>query len=147
MKTLWAKCIELFEKYREIIIYFIAGCATTAVDWIASGLCYYVLHIGTAPSKAIAWVVAVIFGFVVNKIWVFESKSWKKDLWVPEAVKFVTGRIGTGIFEVFAMWVLVDIAKFPFAVMTIAVSIIVMVSNYLISKLLVFKNKESDTTK
>ena len=75
MKTLWIK-------YKEVIMYLIFGVATTVVNWVAYSILMKGTGIPLAVSNAIAWLVSVIFAYVTNKLWVFESKSWKiNEVW------------------------------------------------------------------
>ncbi len=78
------KIKELFIKYKEIIMYLIFGVATTGVNWVVYSLLMkaVLVHapgsddVKMTVSNVIAWIAAVIFAFITNKLWVFESKSW-----------------------------------------------------------------------
>ena len=71
------KIIQLIQKYKELVMYFIFGVATTLVNWVAYSLLVRTDVISMTVSNAIAWFVAVVFAFVTNKIFVFESRTWK----------------------------------------------------------------------
>lgn len=98
-------------------------------------------------SNLLSWVCAISFAFVTNKMWVFCSKSWKKSVVWPELCKFVSARIATGIIEVVAVPVLVAIGLngtifgIEGAISKVIVSIVVIILNYILSKIFVFKNK------
>ena len=139
---------SLYTKYKEPLLYLIFGGLTTAIDWLISFLLYYFWIDATqAPdgmihvADAIAWVAAVTFAFFTNRVWVFESK--KKGL-IPilgELVGFAGGRVVTffvqeGILLVFVT--LLGLNKYLFRILA---AVIVIVLNYFISKLFVFRKK------
>ncbi len=144
------RILELYKKYRELIVYFITGVLTTLVNWIAYALCAETFGWSVAVSNAIAWVVAVVFAYVVNKLWVFQSYNWEIRFVAKECFLFVSARILTGIFEIIAVPLLVSIGlNQPFFGVKgmwakIVVSVIVMVLNYVFSKLIVFRTKKED---
>lgn len=130
--------IELFKKYKSIITYVFFGGLTTAVNVVVYYICYDIAGIYNVPSTVIAWVAAVAFAFVTNKLFVFESKSWRAKKAVKEAVNFVLCRVGTGIIEIALMYIFVDRLEFNGTVTKLAVNIIVIVLNYIASKLFIF---------
>lgn len=129
-------------KYKPIIVYLILGVLTTLISWGAYYLCHDCFGIPNVLSNIISWILAVAFAFVTNKIWAFESKSWTWSVWFPEAVKFVSGRLATGILETLLMWIFVDLLHQPSMLMKVLCSVIVLILNYIISKLIVFKEKK-----
>lgn len=156
------KIKELLIKYREIITYVVAGVLTTLVNWVVYHIFCLVLEnlisnnaLLVGISNAIAWIISVIFAFVINKIWVFESKSWMPSIAVKEAIAFTGARAITGVIEevsLVGIAAIPAVAHFAFEVFgfklsgnliaKIVVSIIVMILNYVFSKLIVFKNKK-----
>ena len=75
MKELINKAFKIYNDYKMPILYIFFGGLTTLVNIATYSLCYYFYHIDNVPSNIIAWVLAVIFAFITNKIYVFESKS------------------------------------------------------------------------
>lgn len=143
------KIKELFEKYKEIIMYLIFGVGTTAVNWITyTVLTVTGMVVNMNIANIIAWITAVIFAYITNKIWVFESKSWKIDLLVKELGMFLGARIFSGLFEIglfpVLMWMGLNQAIFGVEGMVakVLISVIVIVLNYIFSKLLIFKKKK-----
>ncbi len=132
---------ELFEKYKSVIMYLIFGALTTLVSVVTYALCYKVLFLPNTVSTIISWVVSVTFAFVTNKFFVFESKSREKKTVLREAASFYGCRALTGVLELVLMFLLVDILKFDGILMKILVNIIVIILNYVASKLVIFKNK------
>lgn len=143
------KIKELFEKYKEIIMYLIFGVGTTAVNWITyTVLTVTGMVVNMNIANIIAWITAVIFAYITNKIWVFESKSWKIDLLVKELGMFLGARVFSGLFEIglfpVLMWMGLNQAIFGVEGMVakVLISGIVIVLNYIFSKLLIFKKKK-----
>lgn len=135
------KIKELCIKYRELIVYFIVGVLTTAINWIASWLLKLVLDTDIVwqnfAVNAIAWLVAVVFSFGANRTFVFQSKSSEK---MREFISFVSGRVGTGVLEIGIMALLVNVLNVNYWISKIFICCpIVLVLNYVISKFWVFK--------
>lgn len=141
------KIKKQLEKYRELIVYFITGVLTTLVNWAVYALCVETFGWSVAVSNAIAWGAAVLFAYVTNKLWVFRSYSWNLRFVIREAFLFVSARILTGIFEIVSVPLLVGLGlNQPFFGVKgmwakILVSAIVMVLNYVFSKLIVFRSR------
>ena len=137
VKTVIKKLWILFVN-RETITYIIAGVMTTLVNFITSYIGYDCLHWNENLVTAIAWVVAVVFAYVVNKYWVFLEKKGEA---VGEAVKFskfVAGRLFTLAVEWLGVFVFVTTLKVPFWPVKLVLAVIVTILNYVISKLFVF---------
>mgnify|MGYP005608009037 FL=1 len=84
---------SLIIKYKELITYGIFGVATTVVDFVTFKLAGMVLGESLyLLSNVIAWVVSVIFAYITNKLWVFESKSMKSEVVLKELFSFFAAR-------------------------------------------------------
>ena len=141
---------------REVISYLFFGALTTLVALVTfylpsklfafigyPGIVHYVT--GSAKdfsyieSNVISWVCAVAFAFVTNKLFVFSSQSWKKQtVWV-ELTTFVGGRIATLFVETALMFLFVTVIGFGQMISKLIVGIVIVILNYVISKLLVFR--------
>lgn len=130
---------KLLEKYWDIISYLFFGVLTTAVNYVVYLPCYNLLGLSAAVSNAIAWVVAVAFAYLTNKPFVFKSYDWSMKTVVPELTKFVACRVGSGVLETALLLVCVDWLGWDGNVMKLITSVLVVVINYIGSKLLVFK--------
>ena len=135
MKTLKA----LLKKHWGVISYLIFGVLTTAVNYIVYLPCYNVLGLSGSLSNAIAWVGAVAFAYLTNKPFVFRSHDWSAKTVIPELTAFVGCRIGSGLLETAIIFLTVDVLSWNGNVMKLATSVLVVVLNYVSSKLLVFK--------
>lgn len=137
------KIKNIYKKYKEIINYIIVGALTTVVS-IAS---FYIvrffiltkdsqLHIQIATI--ISWILAVLFAFFANKKYVFESKEKGKGKLI-EMIKFFLSRLTTLLIEMISMWALTSPLSINDKIAKIIVQFIILVLNYLFSKLFVFK--------
>ncbi len=151
---------KIWNKYHEIIMYLIFGVATTVVSWVTYALFTKIIPVfpffGIADfniiiANVLSWVCAVLFAYITNKIWVFDSKSWHMSVALKELGLFVTSRLATGVIEWVGLPLLiyVGINQTIFGVegmvAKVLVSIIVVILNYVFSKLFVFKgNKQKN---
>lgn len=132
---------SLWEKYRSILIYIIFGVLTTAVNYLVYIPCLNLLGLSASVSNVIAWCVAVLFSFLTNKPFVFESKDWSVKTVVPEFTKFVGTRVASGLFETLILLVTVDLLGWNGNIWKLVTNVIVVILNYIGSKLLVFRKK------
>lgn len=149
------KLKDLLLKYKEIIIYLVFGLATTVFNlstfWLFTRLLGEELYL---VNNAIAWVVAVVFAFVTNKLFVFKSKSWAVKTAGKEFAEFIGARLFSFGIEEGGMWLLVDLLSFgekELNIFSISISgqviakvivgIIVVIINYFFSKFLIFNKK------
>lgn len=139
------KIKKLYNNYKEIVNYLIIGVLTTVVSLVS----FYLVRIFVFTNDSqfdiqlanvISWVLAVLFAFVTNKKYVFESKStgYQKFL---EMIKFYVSRLTTLGVEMFVMWLLTSPLKVDDMISKIIVQFIIVILNYVFSKLFVFKKK------
>ena len=138
---------NLWIKYKEIIMYLIFGVATTGVNWIVYAVAVKV-GMNMNLSNCLAWLLAVVFAFITNKIFVFESKNMNVQVLFMEFIKFIAARVATGVIEIGGLPVLysLGIKQSLFGIdgfaAKILVSVIVVILNYVFSKLFIFKNQK-----
>lgn len=137
------KIINLAKRYRDIVTYIAFGLLTTAVNYVVFICGCELLKLSAAVSNIVAWVVAVLFAFLTNKPFVFQSKSWSRKVVIPEFVKFVTGRIGSGVMETVFLFVTVDCMNWNGTILKITASGLVMVLNYIFGKFFAFKKQKT----
>lgn len=133
--------MNLIKKYWDIISYLFFGVLTTVVNYLVYLPCYNLLGLSSALSNAIAWVVAVAFAYLTNKPFVFKSHDWSMAVVLPELAKFVACRIGSGLLETGILFVFVDYLGYDGNILKIITSVLVVILNYIGSKLLVFTKK------
>lgn len=144
---------ELFTKYKEIIMYLIMGVATTVVSWTSYSIFTFVFasfekDVKVLIANILSWILAILFAYFTNKIWVFQSYSWKLSFIAAEFGKFVSARALTGLIEILGVPFLVikmglDATIFGVDGMgsKVLISVVVIILNYVLSKLIIFKNK------
>lgn len=130
---------ELIKKHWDLITYLVFGVLTTVVNYLVYLPCYNWLGLGAAVSNGIAWVVSVAFAFLTNKPFVFRSHDWSMKVVLPELGKFLACRVGSGLLETGILLVTVDLMRWNGNVMKLITSVLVVLLNYVGSKLLVFK--------
>ena len=133
------KIKTLMHKYWDILIYLFFGGLTTLVNFVIYYPCYNWLHMSATMSNVLAWVVAVAFAYLTNKPFVFHSHDWSAKTVGPELAKFVGCRVGSGLIETAAIFLTVDLLGWNGNVMKLLLAVIVVLLNYVGSKLLVFK--------
>ena len=137
-------CKKMLIKYREIIIYGIFGALTTVLD---VGVFYFLTEIvelstSTILPNSIAFVVAVVFAYFTNRTWVFQSKVKGIKEIVKEFGSFFTMRILAGVLSIGFVYVAVDLLLGNPMVWKLISTVVVIILNYIISKLFVFKKKK-----
>jgi len=151
------KIKELILKYKELIIYVLFGGLTTVVNLSVFAL--FTRLLGNERyliTNIIAWFAAVSFSYVTNKIWVFESKKWTLNILLKEISSFFAARVLTLGIEEAGLYFFVDILSFSEISLKLfsfeiggeliakaLISVVVVVINYILSKLVIFKKKES----
>ncbi len=142
MHNLYNKLVALFEKYRETILYLVFGGLTTIINigsyWLLTG----VFAVDFMVANALAWLISVLFAFVTNKLFVFDSKSLAAALVLKEFVLFVGARLFSGALDMGIMYLFVDILRFNDMVVKVLSNIMVIVVNYILSKLIIFRKKQ-----
>ena len=122
---------------RDLILYVVFGAFTFFVNLISYFFFADVLGTNYLVSNAIAWFLSVLFAYITNRIWVFESKS-------PNILKemslFFGGRIFSGVVDMLLMYTFIDLLVLDSTISKIIVQIIVIILNYIFSKLIVFKD-------
>jgi putative flippase GtrA len=134
------KIRALIEKHYDILVYLVFGVLTTAVNYIVYLPCYNLLNLSATVSNVIAWAVAVAFAYLTNKPFVFRSHDWSAKTVVPELTKFVGCRVASGAAETLILLVTVDLLHWNGNLWKLLTSVIVVVLNYIGSKLFVFRN-------
>lgn len=142
---------ELYEKYKSLISYVFWGGVTTLVNIVVFGLCTR-MGLSTSLSNILAWVLSVLIAYVSNRIWVFRSQSRSLREVAREFMSFVACRLGTGLLDQLIMVTGVDWLgpllvpeEYAFLwsmALKIISNVIVIILNYILSKLLVFTSKK-----
>lgn len=132
----------LYQKYKELVNYIIFGVLTTLVNYIVYFLCLDLLKWNYLVVNVLAWVISVLFAYVTNRIWVFESKA-KGWLILKEMALFFASRLTSLGAETLLLFLMVDTAHLNNGFSKIVAGVVVIIINYVLSKLIVFrKNKK-----
>ena len=127
---------------KEAMAYLVFGVLTTVIDYVISNALFYAGHMGSVLSQTAGWVAAVLFAFVTNKWWVFGSHTLiPAEVW-REFVSFVLCRVVTFLFNLAAIFVMVDLLKLEFFICKLLISVVVVILNYVFSKILIFAHKK-----
>lgn len=136
MNKIW----ELYKKYKEQINYIVVGGMTTLVNFVIYAIDMY-FGMDMMINLVVSWVVAVIFAYVTNRIIVFESKE---NNILHEFTKFVSSRIASLLIEMLLMKICVDFIGIKEYLAKVGVAIVVVIVNYVLSKLWVFSKNNDD---
>lgn len=147
---------DFLKKYSEAILYIVFGVLTTAVNFVAFWL--FTKLLGDRVyllNNALAWVVAVAFAYVTNKLFVFESKSWEIKLVAREIAEFLGARLFSLVIEEGGLWLLVSPLGFDKIsvdilgatitgqiIAKVILAVIVIILNYIFSKFIIFKKEK-----
>ena len=138
------KLADLYENHLEGMRYLVFGALATAVNIAVYTLFYYLFKLGNSTSNVIAWIVAAIFAYYTNKVLVFESKVDTKKALLREAASFFGCRLLTLFIDQAIMIVTVDKLGLNGFVMKVLSNIIVIILNFVFSKLFIFKKKNTE---
>ena len=138
------KTKDLYLKYKEIINYLIFGVLTTVVSLVTYYICVYTFinpeeAVQLQIANVISWFFGVTFAYITNRKFVFESNEQNK---IKEASKFVTSRIATLLMDMAIMFIGVTLLKFNDKIIKIVSQVVVIIANYLLSKIIVFNKGE-----
>lgn len=144
------KIIELYKKYEEIVNYLIFGVLTTVVSLATKYLLLFTIldaknSIQLQIAVIVSWITACTFAYVTNRIWVFKSKS--KNI-LKEAISFFAARLATLGLEMLIMFVFVTAlglnSNLWVIIWSLVAQVVVIVANYVFSKLFIFKNSKKE---
>lgn len=155
------KLQDIYYKYEEKWMYLFFGVLTTVVSFLTAGIAKFLLEkagageaVVSTVSTLFSWICAVTFAYLTNRVWVFESHASGAKEIATEAASFYGGRVFTLLVEMAMMWLGYSvICKHLFAdnntamnagfwVSKITANVVVLILNYVISKLFVFRNKD-----
>ena len=135
---------KMYTKYKEIINYLIFGVLTTVISLIVYyGLTYTIINPDNAlmlqVANIISWIAGVLFAYFTNRKYVFESKNTNK---VREFTSFVAARVTTLLLDMAIMGIGVTVLHGNDKIMKLISQVLVIVGNYMLSKVCVFRKKE-----
>ena len=131
----------MYLKYKEVILYLVFGGLTTLTNIGAYALFARVFHMNLMAANGLALALSILFAYVTNKLFVFESKTDSWGAVLQEFASFMACRLATAVLDMFLMYITVSVAGLYDLLMKVIVNIIVIVLNFVFSKLIIFKKK------
>lgn len=135
------KLTNMMMKYKETISYVIFGVFTTIINMGIYFVFAKIFHVNYLISNIIAWIIALFFAFITNKLYVFKSKEMGAFVLMKEGVSFAGFRMLSGAVEMAMMYVGVEWLLISDGAVKIASGFLVIMINYIASKLFIFKRK------
>lgn len=139
--------LKYYRKYEEIINYLIVGVMTTIVSWAAKFICaftflshYQEIVWQNMLLAFINWTTGVIFAYFTNRKFVFKSTETNM---LKEATKFVGSRIFTLFLDMAVQFIMNNVCGIDIFISTVTSAVLVVIANYIFSKLMVFTKKAS----
>lgn len=133
---------KLWKKYKEIILYVIFGVLTTLVNIIVYYLTTRAFGISEYISNVIAWILSVLFAFVTNKLYVFDSQDKSIRIILKESISFFSFRLLSLGCDMLCMYIMISLFKWNDLLAKIIANIIVIILNYIFSKVFVFRSEK-----
>ena len=140
IKEIWNFCWEIYKKNEEIINYLITGAIGVAISISVYWICRK-LHLDIVVSNVISWIIAVICMYILNKLFVFKTKCKNSISAFKEFIFFILARVFTLVVETLILWIGANILKINDIIVKIIAQIVIIILNYLLSKLWIFKKK------
>lgn len=128
-----------YQKYKEVMLYLFFGVCTTLLNMILFYILYEKMGLSTGVSTVISNILCIIFAYITNRNWVFETRAHDKKGILKEMTSFAGCRIGTLLLDVMIMIVTVDIFGFHANLMKLLSNVAVIIINYIASKFFIFK--------
>lgn len=126
---------------RQVLMYLFFGVCTTLVNIIVYRVCSHGMRLSVTVSTVIAWILSVLFAYITNRKWVFESKAAGLAEIIQELVSFFAARLSTGLLDLAIMFVFAEKMQLNDMAVKIVSNVIVIILNYVLSKLVVFREK------
>lgn len=136
--------LSIYKKYKEIILYVFFGGLAFVVSIVTYALFNKGLGINVLVANFFSWVITVLFAFFTNRIWVFQAHTGSTKDFLQQILSFFSGRILTLLIEEAILVVFVSFLCFPNMAVKITAQIVVIILNYVISKIFVFKKRKAD---
>ena len=127
-------------KHKEVLLYLLFGGLTTVVGVASFAVFYQIFCLNEHTANVLSWILAVCFAYVTNRLWVFSDKNQGAKAIVRQMTAFFAGRLGTLGMEELILLLAVTRGGLPALPVKIAAQFLVIVLNYMISKLLVFRH-------
>ncbi len=128
-----------YKKYKEGLLYLFFGGCTFFLSLILFAIGVYAFNWGEITSNNISWIICVAFAYITNRTWVFTEKSYTFKGIVREITSFTAGRFVTLWMENAIIWLFIDVLGIGVILTKVVGQIVVIVTNYIFSKFIIFK--------
>lgn len=132
---------KLLQQYRDVILYLFFGVCTTGVNVAVYWFVAHPLSMEVMPSTIVAWFAAVLFAYFTNRRWVFHSTAITEGERFREILSFFGCRLATGVVDWACMYLFVDVLLWNDVFVKFAANVLVIILNYIASKLLIFRKR------
>ncbi|PMD73914.1 GtrA family protein [Companilactobacillus nuruki] len=133
---------ELWNKYKDAIPYLFFGVLTTVVNYVAFALLWRVLGMNSQVANAIAYLISVLFAYVTNKLWVFDSHTTTWKAFFKEMGSFFLFRGGSWIFDQGTMFIGMELLHGNGFIVKLIANVVVVLLNYIFSKFIIFRKRD-----
>lgn len=139
----WRTIKGLYFNYKEVVNYLVFGGLTTIVNFVTYYIFARMIGIDEVVSSALSWFFSVLFAYITNKIFVFDSKTETRTQLIKECVSFFLARILSGVLcDVGTFALMVKVFNINDILSKIVTQVMVVIVNYIFSKFIVFKKKK-----
>lgn len=141
----WKDIKELYIEFKEIINYLVFGVLAMVVNFISYFLFARICHIDEVISSGLSWFCSVLFAYITNKLFVFDSKTTTKKELIKEAISFFLARVISGILcDVGTFALMVKLLQINDIISKVVTQVMVVIMNYVFSKFIVFKKEKAN---
>lgn len=133
---------KLYIKNKKIILYVIFGIGTTLINLLAYAVCTRLINVQLLISTVIAWLISVLFAYMTNRKYVFNSNNKTIKSIIIELISFISCRLLTGAIDVAIMYVFAGLLRYNDLIIKILSNLFVIISNYIASKFFIFKEHD-----
>ena len=147
MKKLWNFGWDMYKKHEEGINYLFFGFLAFVLNYVLYFLFADAMQMHYMAATVLSWVLTVVFAYWTNRRFVFKSNNKDMAAVWKEFVSFISARVATGVLEMVLMYLLVDCAHANDKISKLICQTIVILANYILSKIWIFKSKNDSAPK
>lgn len=141
----WKDIKDLYIEFKEVINYLVFGVLAMVVNFVSYFIFARLLHIDEVISSGLSWFCSVLFAYITNKLFVFDSKTTNKKELIKEAISFFLARVVSGILcDVGTFALMVKVLHINDIVSKVVTQVMVVIMNYVFSKFIVFKKDKKE---
>jgi len=133
---------ELWAKYKDAIPYLFFGVLTTVVNYVAFAMLWKTIGMNSQIANALAYLISVIFAYVTNKLWVFDSHTTTWKAFWKEMGSFFLFRGGSWVIDQGTMFVGMELLHGNGFIVKLIANVVVVLLNYIFSKFIIFRKRD-----